>query len=109
MVVMFVPNSWHFVCFALWLQISTFMEVKEMWVLSLLVLLVSSQAYHCYSLFLMINCETLTLSSSMDFVVVGNWRSLDYKKWKFAWAKGFLFVLKKRLNTLLRFCVLESL
>jgi hypothetical protein len=29
---------------------------------------------------LMINCEALTLSSSMDFVVVGNWRSLDYKK-----------------------------
>jgi hypothetical protein len=54
MVVMFVPSSWHFFCFALWLQISTFMEVEEMWVLSLLVLLVSSQAYHRYSLFLMV-------------------------------------------------------
>ncbi len=89
MVVMFVPSSWHFVCFALCLQMSTFMEIKEMRVFNLLVSFVSSQVYHCYRLFFMINCEVLRLISSMDFVVVGNWKSSNYEKWKFAWANGF--------------------
>jgi hypothetical protein len=43
MMVIFALSSWYIVCFALWLQVHTFMEVEEMWAFDMLVLLVSSQ------------------------------------------------------------------
>jgi hypothetical protein len=77
--VIFVQSSWHFVYFALWLQLSTFIEAKEMLVFGFLVLLVSSQVYHLCSLLLITNCKALPLTRLMDSLAVGNHRNLDYK------------------------------
>jgi hypothetical protein len=48
------------------------METKERWMFGLLVLLVSSQAYHLSCLFFMMDHEALYPIGSMNFLVVGN-------------------------------------
>lgn len=55
MVNWFSFSFWLFVClfFALWLQLTTFMEGVALWAHNLLFLLVSSYVYfHCYLLFM---------------------------------------------------------
>jgi hypothetical protein len=48
------------------------MEVEERWMFGLLVLLVSSQAYHFCCLLFMTDHEALLPIGSTNFVVVGN-------------------------------------
>jgi len=55
MVVMFTQSSYYIVCFALWLQVLTFMELEGLWVFDLFVLLVYSQVYHLCCLLFVVN------------------------------------------------------
>jgi hypothetical protein len=48
------------------------MEAEERWMFGLLVLLVSSQAYHLCCLLFTMDHEALLPVGSMNFVVVGN-------------------------------------
>ncbi len=89
MVLMFVPSNWYFVCFVLWLQVLTFMEVEELWAFGLFVLLVHSQAYHLCCFLFMANLEALPRIGSMYFMMAGNWRGLDYKEQMFDQARQF--------------------
>jgi hypothetical protein len=52
--------------------VPTFIEIEESWMFGLLVLLVSSQAYHLCCLLFMMDDEALLPIGSMNFVVVGN-------------------------------------
>ncbi len=95
------------------LQMSTFMEVEEMRVLNLLVSFVSSQVYHRYSFFFMINCEVLT-QWILWWWEIG--KSQIIRSGSLLGLRGSIcfglmgsICSKKKLNTLLKFSVLESL
>jgi hypothetical protein len=82
----------------------TFVEIKELWAFGLFVLLVKLQAYHLYCILFMANLKALPRIDSMDFMVVKNWRGLDYKEQMFDWARQF-GGYEKKLIVFLKFCV----
>ncbi len=53
-----------------------------MWTLGLLILLVSSQAYHVCCLLFIANLEVFSKIRSLDIMVVKIWKSLNYKEWE---------------------------
>jgi hypothetical protein len=80
------------------------MELEELWMFNLFVLLAYSQVYHFCCLLFIVSLEALPNIGSMHSMVAGNWRSLEYKKWKFNQAKCF-GNLEEKLSVLLSFYV----
>jgi hypothetical protein len=58
------------------------MKAEEMWALSFLILMVSSQAYHLCCLLFIASLEGLPKIHSLDSMVAKNWKNLDYKEWE---------------------------